>query len=114
MTTLCFLLRPGCFLSLESSREILLLFTSGFGEVSVLAAALPLVSLGTGFMSIFSASSDVNSTMAVGAGKVKDRTLIVNSPDCIVQDQSVNITWENLVGGLCSTFNERKPSMDVS
>ena len=44
-----------------------------------------------------------------GAGKVKDRTLIaeltgedaddlggfpVNSPDCMVQDQSVNNTWK--------------------
>ena len=60
-----------------------------------------------------------------GAGKVKDRTLIaeftgedaedlggfpVNSPDCMVQDQSVNNTWKNLVGGLYDTFNKRKPS----
>ena len=75
--------------------------------------------------SISSASSSVTSTMGVGAGKVKDRTLIVeftnedveeidgfpvNSPDCMVQDQSVNNTWENLVGGLCDTFNKRKPS----
>ena len=63
--------------------------------------------------------------MGVGAGKVKDRTLIVeftnedveeidgflvNSPDCMVQDQSVNKTCKNLVGGLCNTFNKRKPS----
>ena len=60
-----------------------------------------------------------------GAGQVKDRTRIaeftgesadklggfpVNSPDCMVQDQSVNNTWKNLVGGLYDTFNKRKPS----
>ena len=59
------------------------------------------------------------------AGKVKDRTLIaeftgedaedlggfpVNSPDCMVQDQSVNNTWKNLVGGSYDTFNKRKAS----
>ena len=75
--------------------------------------------------SISSASSSVTSITGVGAGKVKDRTLIVeftnkdaeetdgfsvNSPDCMVQDQSVNKTWKNLVGGLCNTFNKRKPS----
>ena len=63
--------------------------------------------------------------MGVGAGNVKDRTLIVeftnegveeidgfpvNSLDCMVQDQSVNNTWKNLVGGLCNTVNKRKPS----
>ena len=63
--------------------------------------------------------------MRVGAGKVKDRTLIVeftnegveeidgfpvNSLDCMVQDQSVNNTWTNLVGGLCDTFHKWKPS----
>ena len=63
--------------------------------------------------------------MGVGAGKVTDRTLIVeftnedveeidgfpvNSPDCMVQDQSVNNTCRNLAGGLCNTFNKRKPS----
>jgi len=60
-----------------------------------------------------------------GAGQVKDRTRVaeftsksadklggfpVNSPDCMVQDQSVNNTWKNLVGGLYDTFNKRKPS----
>ena len=79
----------------------------------------------TGKPSISSASSSVNSTMGVGAGKVKDGTLIVeftnedaeeidgfpvNSLDCMVQDQNVNNTWKNLVGGLCNTFNKRKPS----
>ena len=34
----------------------------------------------------------------------------MNSPDCIVQDQSVNNTWKNLVVGLYDTFNKRKPS----
>ena len=28
----------------------------------------------------------------------------------MVQDQSVNNTWKNLVGGLYDTFNKRKPS----
>ena len=79
----------------------------------------------TGKPSISSASSSVNSTMGVGAGKVKDRTLIVeftnenveeidgfpvNSLDCMVQDQSVNNTRRNLVGSLCNTFNKGKPS----
>ena len=60
-----------------------------------------------------------------GAGQVYDRTLIsdftgesgeklggypVNSPDAMIQDQSVNNTWKNLVGGLYDTFNKRKPS----
>ena len=60
-----------------------------------------------------------------GAGIVGDRTLIseftgkdeselggfpVNSPDCMVQDQSVNNSWKNLAGGLYSTFQKRKPS----
>ena len=63
-----------------------------------------------------------------GAGQVKDRTCIsdftresedkiggftvnpMNSSDCMVQYQSVNNTWKNLVGGLCDTFNKRKPS----
>ena len=60
-----------------------------------------------------------------GAGKVGDRTLIVeftgekeeklggfpvNSPDCMVNDQSVNNTWKNLIGGLYDKFNKRKPS----
>ena len=60
-----------------------------------------------------------------GVGTFKDRTLIaeftggdagdlgglpMNSPDCMVQDQSVNNTWKNLVGGLYDTFNKRKPS----
>ena len=53
-----------------------------------------------------------------GAGKVKDRTLIaeftgedpedlgsfpLNSPDCMVQNQSVNNIWKNLVGSLNMT-----------
>ena len=33
----------------------------------------------------------------------------VNSPDCMVNDQSVNNSWKNL-GGLCDTFNKRKLS----
>ena len=60
-----------------------------------------------------------------GAGKVKDRTNImdftdleqddqggfpVNSPDCQVLDQSVNNTWKNLKGGLNDKFQKRKPS----
>ena len=60
-----------------------------------------------------------------GAGKVGDRSLIaeftgeeeeklggfpVNSPDCMVNDQSVNNTWKNLIGGLYDKFNKRKPS----
>ena len=28
----------------------------------------------------------------------------------MIQDQSVNNTWKNLVGGLYDTFNKRKPS----
>ena len=36
--------------------------------------------------------------------------IAVNSRDCVVQDQSVNNTWKNLVGGLYDTFNKRKPS----
>ena len=51
----------------------------------------------------------------LGAGQVKDRTRIaeftgesadklggfpVNSPDCMVQNQSVNNTWKNLIGTL--------------
>ena len=54
-----------------------------------------------------------------GAGQVKDRTRVaeftsksadklggfpVNSPDCMVQDQSVSNTWNNLVGGLYDIF----------
>ena len=61
-----------------------------------------------------------------GAGQVKDQTRIadftgedklggfsvnpVNSPDCMVQDQSVNNTWNNLVGGLYIRFDKQKPS----
>ena len=63
--------------------------------------------------------------MLPGSGKVKDRTLIseytgedpdglggfpVNSLDCMVQDSSVNNSWESLAGGLYDTFNNRKPS----
>ena len=61
------------------------------------------------------------------AGQVKDRTRIadfmgesanklsgfsvnpVNSPECMIQDQSVNNTWNNIVGGLYNTFDKRKP-----
>ena len=60
-----------------------------------------------------------------GAGVVGDRGLIseftgedadklggfpVNSPDCMVLDQSVNNSWKNLAGGLHDTFQKRKPS----
>ncbi len=60
-----------------------------------------------------------------GADVVGDRKLIsdftgmdeddlggfpVNSPDCMVLDQSVNNTWKNNPGGLYSTFGKRKPS----
>ena len=60
-----------------------------------------------------------------GAGKVGDRSLIseftgeeeeklrvftVNSHDCMVNDQSINNTWKNLIGGLYDKFNKRKPS----
>ena len=60
-----------------------------------------------------------------GAGKVKDRTTItdftdltledqgglpVNSPDCMVLNQSVNHTWKNLKGALNDKFQKRKPS----
>ena len=63
-----------------------------------------------------------------GAGQVYDRTLIsdftgedaeklggypVNSPDAMIQDQSVNNTWKNLVGGLYETFNRWKPSRQM-
>ena len=66
-----------------------------------------------------------------GAGQVKDRTRIadftgeseekiggfpvnpMNSSDCMVQYQSVNNTWKNLVGGLYDTFNKRKPSRKI-
>ena len=61
----------------------------------------------------------------LGGGNVKDRTRIsdftgesadklggfpVNSPDCMVQNESVNNTWKNLVRGLYDKFNKRKPS----
>ena len=60
-----------------------------------------------------------------GTGCVSDRTLIseftgedaeklggfpVNSSDCMDNDQSVNNSWKNLLGGLYNTFNKRKPS----
>ena len=60
------------------------------------------------------------------AGVVKDRKTIsdftdldvddqggfpVNSPDCMVLDQSINNTWKNLkYGGLNAKFQRRKPS----
>ena len=35
----------------------------------------------------------------------------VNSPDCMVLDQSINNTWKNLkYGGLNAKFQRRKPS----
>ena len=34
----------------------------------------------------------------------------VNSPDCMVLDQSVNHTWKNLKGGLNEKFQKRKLS----
>ena len=60
-----------------------------------------------------------------GAGIVGDRKLIpeftgktledkggfpVNSPDCMILDQSVNNTWKNNPGGLYDTYQSRKPS----
>ena len=60
-----------------------------------------------------------------GAGVVGDRKLIpeftgkaledkggfpVNSPDCMVLDQSVNNTWKNNPGRLYDTHRSRKPS----
>ena len=63
-----------------------------------------------------------------GTRQVKDRTRIadftsvsedkiggfavnpMNSSDCMVQDQSINDTWNNLVGGLYDTFYKRNPS----
>ena len=61
-----------------------------------------------------------------GAGVIKDRKTIsdftdldvddqggfpVNSPDCMVLDQSINNTWKNLkYGGLNAKFQRRKPS----
>ena len=34
----------------------------------------------------------------------------MNSPHCMVLDQSVNHTWKNLKGGLNEKFQKRKPS----
>ena len=66
------------------------------------------------------------------AGVVGDRSLIsdftgedsdklggfpVNSPDCMVLDQthqSVNNSWKNLIGGLYSTFRKRKTSRQTN
>ena len=63
-----------------------------------------------------------------GAGQVYDRTLIsdftgedgeklggylVNSPDAMIQDQSVNNTLKNFVGGLYDTFSKWKPSRQI-
>ena len=45
-----------------------------------------------------------------GEGEVKLGGFPVNSPDCMVNDQSVNNSWKNLLGGLYDTFNRRKPS----
>ena len=33
----------------------------------------------------------------------------VNSPDCMILDQSANNTWKNLTGGLNEKFQKRKP-----
>ena len=44
------------------------------------------------------------------------RTLLermANSPDAMIQDQSVNNTWKNLVGGLYEIFNKSKPSRQM-
>ena len=64
-----------------------------------------------------------------GAGIVGDRVMIseftgkdtselggfpVNSPDCMTNDQSVNNTWKNLVGGLYDTFRKRNPSWQTT
>ena len=38
----------------------------------------------------------------------------VNSLDCMVNDQSVNNSWKNLLGGLYDTFNKRKPSRQTN
>ena len=37
------------------------------------------------------------------------RRFPVNSPDCMVLDQSVNHTWKNLKGRLNEKFQKRKP-----
>ena len=73
---------------------------------------------------ISSTSSFVNSTMGTWSLTFSARIPIVeftdedaeeiggfpvNSPDCMVQDQSVDKTWKNFVG-VCNTFNKRKPS----
>ena len=34
----------------------------------------------------------------------------VNSPDCILNEQSVNNSWKNHLVGLYDTFNKQKPS----
>ena len=39
----------------------------------------------------------------------------VNSPDCMVLDQSINNTWKNLkYGGLNAKFQRRKPSRQTN
>ena len=63
-----------------------------------------------------------------GAGIVGDRCLIseftgkdeselggfpVDFPDCMVNDQRENHSWKNLGGGLYSTFQKRKPSLQT-
>ena len=45
-----------------------------------------------------------------GEGEVKLGGFPVNSPDCMVNDQSENNSWKNLLGELYDTFNRRKPS----
>ena len=38
----------------------------------------------------------------------------VNSPDCMVLDQSVNHSWKNLKVGLNDKFQKRKPSRRIN
>ena len=41
--------------------------------------------------------------------------LPVNSPDCMVLDQSINNTWKNLnYGGLNENYQKRKPSRQTN
>ena len=37
----------------------------------------------------------------------------VNSHAAMIENHSVNNTWKNLVGGLDTTFNKRKPSLET-
>ena len=40
--------------------------------------------------------------------------LFVHCPDSMVNNQSVNNSWKNLLGGLYDTFKQRKPSMKTN